>query len=100
MPTSCREGGVESQRFVHDGIINLPDGGLVAVVNGKLVDEKSLVDGAAVKKIDREPVPLHLNEPEITARLYSMRQGESVTNYLHLGGATNNPSRYYRVRLF
>jgi len=25
--------------------------------------------------------------------------GESTTNYLHSGGATNKPSRYYRVRL-
>lgn len=25
--------------------------------------------------------------------------GESVTNFLHTGGATNSPSRYYRIRL-
>jgi len=25
--------------------------------------------------------------------------GESTTNYLDVGGATNTPSRYYRVRL-
>jgi len=56
-------------RFRLTGVMNLPDGGLVAVINGKLVDEESYIDGANVKKIDHEQVTLDLNGHEFAVRL-------------------------------
>ena len=56
-------------RFKLTGIMSAPEGGLVAVVNGKVVVEKNYVDGANVKKIDRDQVTLDLNGHEFAVRL-------------------------------
>ena len=56
-------------RFKLTGIMSAPEGGLVAVVNGKVVVEKNYVDGAIVKKIDLEQVTLDLNGHEFAVRL-------------------------------
>jgi hypothetical protein len=56
-------------RFKLTGVMSAPEGGLVAVVNGKVVVEKNYVDGAIVKKIDLEQVTLDLNGHEFAVRL-------------------------------
>ena len=56
-------------RFKLTGIMSVPEGGLVAVINGKVVVEKNYVDGAIVKKIGRDQVTLDLNAREVVISL-------------------------------
>jgi hypothetical protein len=39
------------------------------------------------------------NFNDISAPIIIPVSGDATTNYLDSGGATNNPSRYYRIRL-
>ncbi len=47
-----------------------PDGGFGAVINGKNVREGYYIDGAIVKKIERDRVTLNVNGNEVVLRLY------------------------------
>ena len=57
-------------RFKLTGIMSVPGGGFGAVINGKAVVEKNYVDGATVRRIDRDQVALDLNGRELMIRLY------------------------------
>jgi hypothetical protein len=57
-------------RFKLTGIVGEPEGGFSAVINGKTVVENYYVDGALVKKIDRDHVALDLNGHEVVVRLF------------------------------
>lgn len=46
-----------------------PDGRLSAVVNGRIVYEDGYVDGATVKKVERDQVTLDVNGRESVLRL-------------------------------
>src|ERR1043166_409768 len=61
---------VSDVRFKLTGIMGEPKGGFSAVVNGKSVVENSYVDGAKVKKIDRDQVALDLDGHEVVIRLF------------------------------
>ncbi|HUJ09350.1 MAG TPA: hypothetical protein VL171_04930 [Verrucomicrobiae bacterium] len=67
--TSSGASSPSDQPFKLTGIMNLPDGDLLAVINGKVVVEKNYVDGATVKKIDRDQVTLDLNGHDFVVRL-------------------------------
>ena len=56
-------------RFKLTGIMSVPEGGFSAVINGKAVVENDYVDGATVKRIDRDRVALDLNGHELMVRL-------------------------------
>ena len=56
-------------RFKLTGIVSVPEGGFGAVINGRNVVENSYVDGATVKKVDRDQVALDLNGHEVVVRL-------------------------------
>jgi hypothetical protein len=57
-------------RFKLTGIMGWPDGGFGAVINGKTVREDHYIDGAIVKKIERDRVTLDFNGQPVVLRLY------------------------------
>ncbi len=57
-------------RFHLTGIMGWPDGGFGAVINGKNVREGYYIDGAIVKKIERDRVTLQVDGNEVVLRLY------------------------------
>jgi len=57
-------------RFKLTGIVGERKSGFLAVINGQTVAEHSNVDGATVKRIDRDRVSLDLNGHEVLATLY------------------------------
>lgn len=57
-------------RFKLTGIMGRPEGGFGAILNGRPVYEGHYVDGAIVKKIERDRVTLDLNGREIVVRLF------------------------------
>ena len=70
-PVASVSGPTENDtRFRLTGIMGLPEGGFGAVINGKTVREQFYVDGAIVKKIERDRVTLDLNGVTIVARLF------------------------------
>lgn len=56
--------------FKLTGIMKDPDGKDCAVVNGRVVYEGQYVDGATVKKIERDRVTLDANGRTVVKRLY------------------------------
>ncbi len=52
------------------GIMKDPDGKPCAIVNGRVVYEGHFVDGATVKRIERDRVALEVNGREVVKRLY------------------------------
>jgi type II secretory pathway component PulC len=52
------------------GIVVMPDGVHTAVINGKTVYESHFVDGAVVKKIERDRVTLEVNGRDVVLRLF------------------------------
>lgn len=61
---------VTESRYKVSGIMRDPDGTFVAVINGKVVSETHYVDGATVKKIERDRVTLDVDGRETTLRLF------------------------------
>lgn len=57
-------------RFKVTGIMRDPDGTFVAVINGKVVSETHYVDGATVKKIERDRATLEVDGKEVVLRLF------------------------------
>ncbi len=56
--------------FKLTGIVVMPDGVTTAVINGKTVYETHFVDGAIVKKIERDRVTLDLAGRDVVLRLF------------------------------
>ena len=52
------------------GIMRDPDGKYVAVINGKVLAETQYVDGAVVKRIERDRVTLDVNGRDLVLRLF------------------------------
>jgi hypothetical protein len=61
---------VTESRYKISGIMRDPDGTFVAVINGKVVSETHYVDGATVKKIERDRVTLDVDGKETVVRLF------------------------------
>ena len=57
-------------RFKLSGIMKTPDGPYAAVVNGRVVYEGHYVDGATVRKIERDRITLELAGREQVLRLF------------------------------
>jgi len=57
-------------RFKLTGIVGEPRSGFLAVINNQTVAENGYVDGATVKRIDRDHVSLDLNGHEVVATLH------------------------------
>jgi hypothetical protein len=56
-------------RFKLTGIMGRPDGGFGAIINSRAVYEDNYIDGAIVRKIERNQVTLDLNGRDIVLRL-------------------------------
>ena len=69
-PVTPPPGPVTEPRFTVTGIMRDPDGTFVAVVNGKMVAETHFVDGAVVKRIERDRVTLDVAGKETVLRLF------------------------------
>lgn len=52
------------------GIMKNPDGTPCAIINGRVVSEDNYVDGATVKKIEKDRVTLDVNGRGVVKRLY------------------------------
>ena len=57
-------------RYRITGIMKDPDGKYCAVINGKIVSETQFVDGATIKKIERDRVTLEIAGRESILRLF------------------------------
>jgi hypothetical protein len=69
-PAPAAPATANDPRFHLTGIMGWPDGGFGAVINGKNVREGYYVDGAIVKKIERDRVTLNVDGVEVVLRLY------------------------------
>jgi hypothetical protein len=61
---------VVESRFKLTGIVRMPEGEYSAVINGKPMYETQYVDGAIVKKIERDRVTLDVDGKETVLRLF------------------------------
>lgn len=57
-------------QFKITGIMKDPEGKYCAVLNGRVIYETQYVDGATVKRIERDRVTLEVGGREVVARLF------------------------------
>lgn len=69
LPTQPAPPSDDSQ-FKLTGITPLPGGGAAAIINGRVVQLDQYVDGAIVKKIERDRVTLDVNGRTVVKRLF------------------------------
>ena len=70
VPEGVAPAPVLESRYKVSGIMRDPDGTFVAVINGKVVSETQFVEGAIVKKIERDRVTLDVDGKETVLRLF------------------------------
>lgn len=87
-------GGAETRHMIDARVLDAlgPDGVLINVARGSVVDEEALVAALKAKKIRAAGLDVFANEPEVPAELLTM---ENVVLLPHLGSA----SEFTRARM-
>jgi lactate dehydrogenase-like 2-hydroxyacid dehydrogenase len=85
-------GGAETQNLINGAVLEAlgPDGILINMSRGSVVDEPALIEALKEKKILSAGLDVYVNEPEVPAELVAL---EHVVLFPHLGSASIHTRR-------